>query len=83
MEDAQLTWSFMGMKVGSSLNIPETRWGELQSSLGTLDIPPTALLREAHELTWPGFVNRAAPLLDPHLQPEERLRMRQLSSAWK
>jgi hypothetical protein len=74
-EEAREDWSHMGLKIGSTAEVPREEQDGLQQMLGELTVPPEALIPEAHGLHWGGLYQQAMPLLGSALTEEQRNRV--------
>ena len=71
VERTEEIWGWVAPKVGSMTGVPSNNWGRMREAIGEIQIPPNALLPRAHGLHWSGLLERAAPLMEPHLSAEQ------------
>jgi len=71
VERTQETWTWVAPKVGSMTGVPSSNWGRMREAIGEIQVPPSAILPRAHGLHWSGLLERAAPLMEPHLSAEQ------------
>lgn len=76
-EEVRTSWSYVGLKLGHMAGVPQEGWVHLQASLGIIEIPPESLFAEAHGLNWSSMVDRAVPVIDPQLEPQQREQLQQ------
>ncbi len=71
VQRAEETWQWVAPKVGRMTGVPSSNWGRMREAMGTLEIPPNAILARAHGLHWNGLLERAAPFMEPHMTTEQ------------
>ncbi|MDP6957803.1 MAG: hypothetical protein QF645_03225 [Planctomycetota bacterium] len=71
VERTEEIWAWVAPKVGSMTGVPSNNWGRMREAIGEIQVPPSALLPRAHGLHWSGLLERAAPLMEPHLSAEQ------------
>jgi hypothetical protein len=71
VERTEEIWTWVAPKVGSMTGVPSNNWGRMREAIGEIQIPPSAILARAHGLHWSGLLERAAPLMEPHMTTEQ------------
>ncbi len=71
VERTEEIWTWVAPKVGSITGVPSSNWGRMREAIGEIQIPPSAILARAHGLHWSGLLERAAPLMEPHMTTEQ------------